>query len=1019
MSKANHEVIDLIDSDDDCKPAAKPSAVQRQEAGSDDDDGTKSSASLPASLVLDEDQVSSQEQHDLVAEFCQARQSDPSLLFQDPDFTALPSSIRGMHKTNQPNCRCKGSKQAKLQYKKADGRPYYSCATSSCQYFSWAFQAERMHWYRFGPQTTGHEITKGGRSFSASDLCQGKVGDCWFLSALAVVAERPDLMARLVPSEQPYLNQGLVQVNLFLDGNWETVVMDNFLPCLVDSKSESTLQQALQASMGIAASASTSTSSSSSSSQYDPFAIADACRQTLRKTQEFLQQHQRQTFGKMICSNNSNFAQPLQRQVTSHDLAYSTAKFNQLWVPFLEKAYAKSHGCYSAISGGHIAEAFLDLTGAPTEVYQLHGNGFSPRSFWYKLLQYRRQQLPMGCGTDNSAAGIIGMHAYSILDVKEIKNVPFSFFHETGVSHGNVSGFTEYDGTVRLLQIRNPHGKGEWKGDFSDQSQIWERLLQHGSGANASGLQRTMKNDGTFYIDYDNFLMAFANVDVVLCHKGNHAKSFATNFAAKKSNHRCARAFEVSLLDEQPGLPNRDTVELFIMGIQKTRRGATSGRADRKKSYKVSDLGMLVGEGRDENQLAVKGQMFGFRRDGHYRLILDRKKTRRMVVMPISFGHPAATDKELPFTLRFVSDAPLLIRELPEVPRMDLALQRFCLDAPQLKGQGVKKILLEDPRYRLVQVDCCGNRGGVVFLFLWVNETKFLDNKQGGKQDLSFAVEANCRGMSCRTESGLLEHKTVAKGKKFEAAWRRYSAEFVAERKSRLLLVLYQSGQDTEFGSINCKSIATPRKLGTSGGEQTTLRGFVKSDKDTISDADTYDRRGIFNSVPGGAFAGAAATRLQENVAEDQQDLDGELERALALSRGDLELQQAIEASRQISMGNQHGARADFELQQALERSKSETRAHEVISIDHAPVSGVASSNSSAYDDELARAIQLSLQPKASPSQVVDLTDEPHGASLPAKRTIDAVDKTDDQTPLDQADKRRLAAEAALKRLQR
>jgi hypothetical protein len=135
---------------------------------------------------------------------------------------------------------------------------------------------------------------------------------------------------------------------------------------------------------------------------------------------------------------------------------------------FLEKAYAKIHGSYKAISGGHIAEAFLDLTGAPTLQIQWHrGNAhhnsciYDPKTLWMNLLHWRAQRLPMGCGTDSSAGGIVGMHAYSILDVKEICNVGVDFFREqllTGTL-GNVSGFTEYDGKVRLLRIRNPHGQ--------------------------------------------------------------------------------------------------------------------------------------------------------------------------------------------------------------------------------------------------------------------------------------------------------------------------------------------------------------------------------------------------------------------------------------------------------------------------------------------------------------------------------------------------------------------------------
>eukprot|EP00977_Amphora_coffeiformis_P026512 scaffold27444_cov84-Amphora_coffeaeformis.AAC.1 len=109
----------------------------------------------------------------------------------------------------------------------------------------------------------------------------------------------------------------------------------------------------------------------------------------------------------------------------------------------------------------------------------------------------------------------------------------------------------------------------------------------------------------------------------------------------------------------------KDTVEIYVMGIQKTRRGARSGRVDRKVSYKVCDFGVLVGEGYRSGGngqpefTRVSGQMFGFNRNGHKRLVLDRKSLSSLVIMPISFGHPVATDKELPFVLRFVSDAPL------------------------------------------------------------------------------------------------------------------------------------------------------------------------------------------------------------------------------------------------------------------------------------------------------------------------------------------------------------------------
>ena len=629
-----------------------------------------STAAGASSSMIDMAQAYMQQQ-----ELRKARGERPRL-YHDVDFATVPASIEGPKKSGEAvvvKCRCRGSHAARLSFKapkkqlllQQQGgvpppqqqqqqlqRPYYHCAQNRCNYFKWAFQAESMPWYRFGAHT-GHCMV-GPEGFAARDLTQGRVGDCWFLSALAVVAERPDLIARLFGEGKfVSLNEyGMVQVNLFLDGYWKTVTMDNFLPCIVDAAAEGELQRALEVSLGGGGQArawADGGAATATSSDYDPHALTDDNRRVLQETHEFLQQQQSRTTGVVARQHGYHQRPPmiLQRPVTSQDLAYSVAKNQQLWVPFLEKAYAKSHGSYQAISGGHIAEAFLDLTGAPTQVYEFDSKSFEPRRFWHKLLQYRRQRLPMGCGTSSSAAGIIGRHAYSILDVREVKNVSFRFFHETGVAHGNVSGFTEYDGTVRLLRIRNPHGKGEWKGEFSDRSGIWEKLLQHqepgglggGGGDDNDGatpaLHRTMKDDGIFWIDYDSFLMGFSHVDVVLAFVGNHAKSFTSNFPAKKSNHRCARAFEVALLDAQPGVPSKDTVEIFIMGIQKNRRGARHGRADRKVSYKLSDIGMIVGEnhnddagdafddnggdGGDSSFTAVNGQLFGFTKHRHYR----------------------------------------------------------------------------------------------------------------------------------------------------------------------------------------------------------------------------------------------------------------------------------------------------------------------------------------------------------------------------------------------------------------
>ncbi|KIW90533.1 uncharacterized protein Z519_09180 [Cladophialophora bantiana CBS 173.52] len=165
---------------------------------------------------------------------------------------------------------------------------------------------------------------------------------------------------------------------------------------------------------------------------------------------------------------------------------------NETWLPLLEKAYAKAHGDFASIDGGFTGEAIEDLTGGvTTEIYST--DILDREAFWRDELMHVGSKFLFGCATgfyanwlDTSGAprereGISEGHAYSIMDAREIKG-------------------------QRLLKLRNPWGKKEWTGKWSDGSSEWTpewmQLLEHKFG-----------NDGIFWISYEDLLKKYQHFD--------------------------------------------------------------------------------------------------------------------------------------------------------------------------------------------------------------------------------------------------------------------------------------------------------------------------------------------------------------------------------------------------------------------------------------------------------------------------------------------------------------------------
>ena len=299
---------------------------------------------------------------------------------------------------------------------------------------------EDIHWERVEDIFNSQDFQVFFDGVNNDDIIQGGLGDCYFLSAIAALCKFPTLIRKLFYFKEKS-QEHCYGVYLRINGKWELVLVDDFIPCYGD---------------------------------------------------------------------NVRYAM---------NFAFSSANGHELWVILLEKAWAKINGNYAKIIGGEPHEVFDVITDAYSE--KLNVAAAVSTELWDKMLEGEKNGFIMTAGTsgdtynlDLEDVGLVPGHAYTVLGVREVK----------------VNGMKD-----KVVHLRNPWGNGEWSGEWSDSSDVWNAQLRKELGMDGD------VDDGEFYMSFKDFIKYFAVLGV--CHLYADYTSTLLRYEPEQAQQGCRITF--------------------------------------------------------------------------------------------------------------------------------------------------------------------------------------------------------------------------------------------------------------------------------------------------------------------------------------------------------------------------------------------------------------------------------------------------------------------------------------------
>jgi Calpain family cysteine protease len=280
-------------------------------------------------------------------------------------------------------------------------------------------------WIRLSKFYQFSKLKLSKKSLNPNDICQGLLGNCYFVSALCALTKTPRLIKFLFENEEAN-EWGVYSIWLNFNGSWTNYIVDDYVP--IDKK------------------------------------------------------------------NNR--------------LLFSSSASSQLWVPLLEKAYAKAYGGYLPIQGGDPASAFLDLTGGPVEVIPSIHAIDDLEGLWEKMKVHCSKEEIITCWTSSYSSSFLSpSHAYLIHLLHEVSFVENSM--------------------LKIVNLINPWGLCDKVPEkYRPNSKYWPKEVRKSISLSAP--------KKSFFLNFYDFCTNFQGLTI--CKRNSEEKRFNSDMVQGKSS---------------------------------------------------------------------------------------------------------------------------------------------------------------------------------------------------------------------------------------------------------------------------------------------------------------------------------------------------------------------------------------------------------------------------------------------------------------------------------------------------